>query len=104
MDSRLHIQKKSTVLILIVLRCYPTHYQQCYHDRLTRNVTTEYMVLLISTYASLIFMEFLLIHLQTKFYFFHIENDIINIRCWYCSVSIVIFIACVYDIVYQILK
>ena len=41
---------------------------------------------------------------QTKSSFLHIEKDIINIRCWYCSKSIVICVTCAYDIVLHILK
>ena len=49
--------KKSTVLTKIVLRghpSHPSHYQQCYHDKLTRNVNKVYMILLISIYVFLI--------------------------------------------------
>ena len=63
------------------------------------------MILLISIYAFLIFMGLLLKDIQKKLYLFHIEKDIINIRCSYSIISIVICVTCVYDIlVYQILK
>ena len=48
--------KKSTVLTKIVLRGHHSHYQQCYHDKLTCNVNKVYMILLISIYVFLISM------------------------------------------------
>ena len=48
--------KKSTVLTKIVLRGRPSHYQQCYHDKLTCNVNKVYMILLISIFIFLISM------------------------------------------------
>ena len=55
MDSR-HIRKRPTVLTKNVLKGHPTHYQQCYHDRLTCNVNKVYMILLTSIYAFIISM------------------------------------------------
>ena len=48
--------KKSTVLIKIVLSCHHSHFQQCYHDKLTCNVSKVYMISLISIYVFLISM------------------------------------------------
>ena len=95
--------KKSTVLTKIVLRGHPSHYQQCYHDKLTCNVNKVYMILLISIYVFLISMG-LFPHLSQK--------EIIFLSQWkryhkyqiYCSGFIVICATCVYDIVYQIMK
>ena len=49
--------KKSTVLTEIVLRGHPSHYQQCYHDKLTCSVNKVYMILLISIDVFLISMD-----------------------------------------------
>ena len=52
--------KKSTVLIKIVLRGHPSHYQQCYHDKLTCNVNKVYMIFLqVSTCFGFLWVFFL---------------------------------------------
>ena len=46
--------KKSSVLTKIVLRGHISHYQQCYHDKLTCNVNKVCIFVLMSIYIFLI--------------------------------------------------
>ena len=62
-----------------VLKDHPTHYQQCYHDRLTCNGNKVYMILLINIYAFLISLVLYTQTSQKEIVFVHIEKDIINI-------------------------
>ena len=73
-------KKKSTVLTKIALRGHPSHYQQCYHDKLTCNVNKVYMILLISNYVFLISMGLFPQLSPKEIIFLYNEKDIINIR------------------------
>ena len=55
-DWKQDTYKKATVLTKMVLRGHPSHYQHCYHDKLTCNVNEVYMFLLINNYVFLISM------------------------------------------------
>ena len=56
----------------------------------------------ISIYVFLIIMCLFNLTSHKQFFFFHIEKDIIRFRCWQYKASI--YVTCVYDIVYKILK
>ena len=55
-DWKKDIYKKVNCSDKKVLRGHPSHYQQCYHDKLTCYVNKVYMILLISIYVFLISM------------------------------------------------
>ena len=94
--------KYKTVIFLtkIVLKGRSSRHQRCYHDMITCTVNKICMVFVHKYPRISDFHGYLCSIISKK----NPTSFSMKKICWYCSVSIVICVTLVYDIVYQILK